>query len=137
MVDAIVFPLVGKKFSGATLTSTSFQRGLNGKEVRNANWQDTLRRFDITPGIKSLTDQAIVETFFIACNGPAIAFLLRDRKDYKVSHNAVSLASGITQQGVTTAVTSNTVYQLQKSYSTGVRTAKRNITRPESGTVVL
>jgi uncharacterized protein (TIGR02217 family) len=137
-VEPVLFPLSAKKISGATRTSTNFQKGLNGLEVRSANWEDALRRFDISPGIKTTADQQVAETFFLACIGPVIGFLLRDVKDYTATHTATTLATGVTQRGTTSAVDdTHKVFQLFKDYSIGTRSARRIITRPESGTVTL
>ncbi len=137
-VDSIEFPLIGKKLSGATIWQTSRQRGTNGEEVRNADWQDPLHRFNIAPGIKTIADQQMVETFHLACQGSAIGFLMRDYKDYTATHTATSLPAGCTQRGHVSSVGgSTTVFQLEKRYFNGARTYTRRITRPQSGTVQL
>lgn len=138
MIDPVEFPLVGKRFSGATRWQTDVQEGLNGTEVRNADWQDSLRRFDISPGVKTLTDQQLVEAWHMACQGAAIGFLMRDWKDYKVTQAQLSLGSGAYSQGVMSAVGgSTTVFQLEKLYSNGYRARRRKITRPAAGSVTL
>lgn len=136
-IDPVEFPLIAKRISGATRWSTDISEGLNGDEVRNPNWQDSLRRFNAAYGVKTLLDQAILENWHMVCLGPAIGFLLRDWKDYKATHEATSYGSGATRQGVTAAVTGNTVFQLQQIYSNGYRTHRRKITRPQSGTITL
>lgn len=139
MIDPVEFPLIAKRLSGATLWSTDIQDGLNGDEVRNPNWQDSLRRFNAAYGIKTLDDQAVLENWHIVCLGPAIGFLLRDWKDYKATHAATSFGSNAWRRGCVSVTNSptNTIFQLEQWYSNGYRIHKRKITRPQSGTVVL
>lgn len=139
MIDPVEFPLIAKRLSGATLWSTDIQDGLNGDEVRNANWQDSLRRFNAAYGIRSLADQAVLENWHIVCLGPAIGFLLKDWKDFQATHTATSFGNNATRRGLSTCTNAptNTVFQLEQVYSNGYRTHRRKITRPKSGTVVL
>ena len=136
MIYPVEFPLQAKRLSGATLFSTAVQRGRNGMEVRSGEWKHSLRRFDAALGIKTLTDQAALETFHMACDGALYGFLMKDWKDYKATRDLVTYAPGITQRGTVLQLTP-TVFQLQKEYSHSARTHKRIITRPKAGTVFL
>ncbi len=137
-IDPVAFPLTGKRVAGVTRWSTHIQDGLNGDEVRNANWQDSLRRFNVSPGIKTLDDQAMVEAWFLVCQGPLIGFLMRDTKDYKAKHTQTALTNGAARQGVMSALdTTNMRFQLEQLYTNGYRSHRRRITRPQAGTVTL
>lgn len=135
-IDSVVFPLTARTVGGSTGWQTSIQQGTSGRAARNADWQDSLRRFDAGRGIQTLQDQMIAETFHMACQGRAYGFLLTDWKDYQCTETLKTLAAGITQRGVATALGSNQ-YQLAKNYSHGARTTSRRITRPKSGTLLV
>jgi uncharacterized protein (TIGR02217 family) len=139
MIDPVVFPLQCRRLSGATSWRTHIQDGRSGHEVRNAEWQDSLRRFDCGPSVKTLTEQAVVENWHMACNGAAIGFLLRDLKDYQATHVATMYTGGSSRQGVMTCLNpgTDTLFRLELAYSNGYRTHRRRITRPQAGTVVL
>jgi uncharacterized protein (TIGR02217 family) len=138
MIDPVVFPFPTKRLAGATRWQTDIQQGVNGTEVRNADWQDALRRFDARFGITRADDQAALEAWHFVCQGAAIGFLIRDEKDYKATQAALAGARGTSTQGVCSAVSgSTTVFQMEKLYSNGYRSRRRKITRPQSGTVQL
>lgn len=147
MIDPILFPLhYVKTIGGAVFFSTDIQEGLNGFEVRSANWQDSRRRFNASPGIKNQEHVRLVRAFHMACMGAEIGFLLRDWSDYSVTETQDFILNGgvattAYEQGVSQAVgaptLTATVFQLQKLYHNGYRPHRRTIRRPQSGTVTL
>lgn len=141
MIDPWVFPLNNvKAIGGAVMFSTDVKEGRSGYEVRAARWQDSRRRFNATPGIRTLDHFRLVRTFHYACMGREIGFLLRDWSDYTVTNtqDLITGGGGAYEQGVSEAVgASTTVFQLQKLYSNGYRQHRRKVTRPQAGTVTL
>ena len=141
VVDPIEFPLNGvRRVSGSVLFSTDVQDGVSGEEVRAATWQDSLREFDARQGIRTLEDVRLVRSFFYACMGREIGFLLRDWSDYEATHSESAIAggAGAYERGHSSPVGgSDTVFQLEKIYHNGYRPHRRKITRPKAGTVTL
>lgn len=130
MVDPIVFPLSCKRLSGATRWQTNYSSGRSGAQVRNGDWEDALRRFNAAYGLKTLADQAVLESWFLVCQGPVIGFLLRDEKDYQI-------AQGTNGAMVNLNPGTDTIFQISKTYTNGYRSYIRRITRPESGTLTV
>lgn len=113
--------------TGGPSFNTDITVGKSGNEVRNANWQDALWRFNAAYAVKSRDDVATLNAFFLACRGREIAFNLQDGADYKIPH------SGSTPQTIS-SVTSTT-YQISKLYTdSGSYTYSRTITRPSATT---
>jgi uncharacterized protein (TIGR02217 family) len=139
MIDPVVFPFPTKRLAGVTRWQTDIQQGVNGNEVRNADWQDALRRFDARFGVTRAPDQRALEAWHFVCQGAAIGFLLRDEKDYQVTETNLYGAHNTWTQGhmqpVGAPSETATVFQLVKTYNNGYRQRYRTITRPQAGTV--
>lgn len=105
----------------------------NGFEERNTPWAHSRRRYDAGLGLRSLDDVAALIAFFEARRGQLHAFRWKDWSDYRsclpsqqVTPFDQTVARG---DGVTS------VFQLSKTYRSGVQTYQRPIVKPVAGTV--
>jgi uncharacterized protein (TIGR02217 family) len=105
----------------------------SGREVRNALWATSRRRWDIAYGIKTLEDLQAVIAFFEARLGRLHAFRFRDPFE-----QASSLATGPvspTDQPLAPVEGSSTRFQLQKRYVSGGFAVTRPVTKPVPASV--
>lgn len=115
------------RLAGGPMFNTDITVGKSGREVRNANWQDALWRFNAAYAVKTRADVATLEAFFLTCYGRETAFLLQAANDYKIPH------SGSTPQTIS-AITATT-YQISKKYTDALSNVyTRTITRPSATT---
>ena len=81
-MDEVPFPLdVALRASGGPERKTEIVVLGSGREVRNARWADSRRRYDAGSGIRSLADLYAVLDFFEARRGRLHGFLYRDPLD--------------------------------------------------------
>ncbi len=107
----------------------------NGFEERNTPWQHSRRRYDAGLGLRSLDDIATLVAFFEARAGQLHGFRWKDWSDYK---SCAPLASpGPEDQLIGTGDGVTTVFQLQKTYLSGLQSYTRPIRKPVLGTVVV
>lgn len=105
----------------------------NGFEERNTPWQHSRRRYDAGLGLRSLNDVETLIAFFEARSGQLHGFRWKDWSDYK-SCAPLSTPGPLDQQiGTGDGVTK--VFQLQKTYVSGLQSYARPIRKPVSGTV--
>jgi uncharacterized protein (TIGR02217 family) len=102
-------------------------RTKSGARQTNAEWSDQLRLYNITPGIRTLSDFNAVLRHHNAMRGMVHAFPLTDRTLYKVS---VAEAFG-TGDGSTTA------FQLKIDEGNAANSYIREIYKPKSGTLAI
>ncbi len=128
-VRAVEFPLELSKLTSNPTFNTDVIVGANGREVRNANWQDGLWKFNAALGIKNRADAYLLYTFFLNCRGRETSFLLTDKNDFAIPQ------SGSTAQNIGTGDGSTTTFQITKKYVDSIGTTyTRNITRPSATT---
>ena len=99
----------------------------NGQLQQQFNYSRPLHRYDISFGIKTLDDfEAIRALFYVVAFTPYEGFRMRDWNDYEASpsNSTLTLVSG-------------TSWQLQRVYSVGGVSFKRDIVKPESGSVTV
>lgn len=107
----------------------------SGYESRNINWAYPLAQYDVAFGIRSATDLSDLINLFHSVAGMAYGFRYKDWADYTsaldpnavITHNDQSLGFG---DGVTAA------FQLSKTYTSGILSRIRPITKPVSGTEI-
>jgi uncharacterized protein (TIGR02217 family) len=124
-----VYPIGLSSLQKSIVYSTDITIGRSGHEVRNANWQDPLHKFNAASGIKTRADVATLEAFFHTCRGRETGFLLQDLSDYQIpsSGNTPQLLPG-----------SGNTRQIVKRYTDALNnTLDRVITRPSSNTTHL
>lgn len=134
LIDEVVFPLeVALQAAGGPERRTEIVALGSGREVRNARWADSRRRFDAGSGLRSLDDLDRVLAFFEARRGRLHGFLYLDPIDHRSSRP--SLPPGPFDQpiGVGDGVTAS--FQLAKTYGDAARAWRRDIVRPRLDTV--
>jgi uncharacterized protein (TIGR02217 family) len=107
----------------------------NGFEERNTPWAHSRRRYDAGLGLRSLDDVETVIAFFEARNGQLHAFRWKDWSDFKSC--APSAAVSDADQLIGTGDGVQRVFQLQKSYRSGLQAYVRPIRKPVLGSVVI
>jgi uncharacterized protein (TIGR02217 family) len=107
----------------------------NGFEERNTPWAHSRRRYDAGVGLRSLDDVATLIAFFEARTGQLHGFRWKDWSDYK---SCAPLATPSPEdQLIGTGDGVTTVFQLQKTYISGLQTYSRPIRKPVLGTVLV
>lgn len=106
-----------------------------GWERRNANWDETLMRFELTvgPGPGLIDEIQELLEYWHAVGGNEIGFRYKDPSDYKscrVGSNVAATDQPLIQ------ITGST-YQLTKRYAAGAQTKDRSIRKPVTGTILI
>lgn len=107
----------------------------NGFEERNTPWQHSRRRYDAGVGLRSLNDVETLIAFFEARAGQLHGFRWKDWSDYKSCPPLSAPAPEDQLIGTGDGVT--TVFQLKKTYVSGLQNYTRPILKPVAGTVVV
>lgn len=105
----------------------------NGFEERNTPWAHSRRRYDAGLGLRSLEDIELLIAFFEARQGQLYGFRWKDWSDYKSARPSADVS--FDDQEIATGDGSTTVFQLSKTYRSGVYTYQRPVTKPVAGTV--
>ncbi len=107
----------------------------NGFEERNTPWKHSRRRYDAGVGLRSLNDVEALIAFFEARAGQLHGFRWKDWSDFK---SCLPLATPVPDdQLIGTGDGFTTVFQLQKTYVSGLQSYTRPIRKPVVGTVVV
>ena len=101
----------------------------SGKEVRNARWSRSRRRWDVGSAVSNLADLQILLNFFEARQGRLYGFRFRDPMDFSSALPGQPVSADDQVLGLGDG--SRTMFQLCKDYS-GV---ERSISKPVVGTV--
>lgn len=107
----------------------------NGFEERNSPWQHSRRRYDAGLGLRSLNDVETLIAFFEARAGQLHGFRWKDWSDYKSCAPLSTPTHEDQLIGIGDGVT--TVFQLQKTYLSGLQSYTRPIAKPVLGTVLI
>ena len=107
----------------------------NGFEERNTPWEHSRRRYDAGMGLRSLDDVEALIAFFEARGGQLHGFRWKDWSDWKSCPPSAS--PGPLDQRIGTGDGVATVFQLQKSYVSGLQSYARPIRKPVAGTVLV
>ena len=134
--DDIRFPVaISRGASGGPERRTEIVTTASGREERNGRWADSRRRYNAGFGVKTLNDLHAVLAFFEERRGRLHAFRWKDHADCKSCLPQAQIAA--TDQVIGTGDGTTAVFQLVKSYGTGIRNYVRTITKPVAGTVVV
>lgn len=119
--DEVQFPVsIALGATGGPGWSTVVVTLSGGYEKRNQNWANARSKWDVSTGIKDPADMAAVIAFFRARFGRAVGFRFKDWLDFNATNEPCGgLASG-----------GNTVFQLQKTYTSGPGNSVRKISKP-------
>lgn len=107
----------------------------NGFEERNTPWAHSRRRYDAGVGLRSLNDVETLIAFFEARAGQLHGFRWKDWSDYKSGLPLANPAPDDQLIGTGDGVTA--VFQLQKTYQSGLQSYTRPIRKPVVGTLVV
>lgn len=107
----------------------------NGFEERNTPWSHSRRRYDAGVGLRSLDDVETLIAFFEARTGQLHGFRWKDWSDYKSCAPRATPAPEDQLIGTGDGVTS--VFQLQKTYVSGLQSYTRPIRKPVTGSVLV
>jgi uncharacterized protein (TIGR02217 family) len=105
----------------------------NGFEERNTPWAHSRRRYDAGVGLRSLDDVEALIAFFEARRGQLLGFRWKDWADYKSC--LASKEPEYRDQVIGIGDGDTTVFQLSKTYRSGLEDYTRPITKPVQGTV--
>ena len=122
---------MGPKFNANVIRS-----GAGPPRVIN-RWPRPLREYDVSYGIRSKADAYAVIDFFIAREGPANGFLLKDWADFTTATDGTSAHSN-TDVIIGVGDGTTTQFQLIKEYEPSTSYTKtRTIEKPVTGTVLV
>jgi uncharacterized protein (TIGR02217 family) len=108
----------------------------SGAEQRISRWSTARRQYDVAYGIKTFTQLRNVLEFYLARQGAAKGFRFKDFTDFTTNNDNVSAPTNVDcTLGVGDGAT--LTFQLRKSYSDGVVTVYRNISKPVASTTVV
>jgi uncharacterized protein (TIGR02217 family) len=107
----------------------------NGFEERNTPWEHSRRRYDAGVGLRSLNDIESLISFFEARAGQLHGFRWKDWSDYKSCAPLATPTPGDQLFGIGDGITS--VFQLKKTYQSGLQSYTRPIRKPVVGTVLV
>lgn len=117
-----LFPLTVGHMGSSPMFKTDITVGKSGYEVRNANWQDPLRKYNAAYSVRQYSDIDTLLTFFYAVKGREQSFLVKDYLDFEIPRTNIG-----------TGNSSATAFQLIKKYTHGViGTYTRTITKPKA-----
>lgn len=105
----------------------------NGFEERNTPWAHSRRRYDAGVGMRSLDDIEMLIAFFEARRGQMFGFRWKDWADFK--SGKASIAPQFQDQVIATGDGSVAVFQLNKTYRSGLQSYTRPIAKPVAGSV--
>lgn len=127
MFKDIVFPTT---VSLGAVSGPRFQTDVviegGGGEVRNQNWSEPLREYDVAKACKDETDREDLISFFYVVCGMAYSFKFWDHADHEVE----------TGEGLLETLTVST-FQLYRRYTRSGQTFDKDIYLPKSGTIVV
>lgn len=107
----------------------------NGFEERNTPWAHSRRRYDAGVGLRSLNDVETLIAFFEARAGQLHGFRWKDWSDYKSCPPLTTPSHEDQLVGIGDGGTA--VFQLQKTYVSGLQSYTRPIRKPVLGSVVV
>lgn len=134
--DEIRFPdSISRGARGGPERRTRIVELASGREERNSPWAGSRRRYDASYGVRRADDLAAVVAFFEARSGRLRGFRWKDWADYKscLPSQTPTATDQLIGQGNGTA----TAFQLSKTYTSGLQSYVRTISKPVAGTVLV
>ena len=131
-----VFPLkISYGSSGGPVKNTRVATAASGFEQRVAFWDESLRRYDISYGIRDFDDLYEVLQLYEVTNGKQDFFLFLDNSDFKSTTVTGTISDTDVIIGTGDDVEVN--FQLVKEYTTAATIRSRTIRRPKIGTTII
>lgn len=134
----VLFPTgISYGSNGGPGFKTSITTLPSGQEERVQLWSGGRNQYDVSKGIKQLSDLAEVMTFYRARSGATNGFRFKDFMDFHSSPTNPSHtgSTGTQDQEIGVGDGTETVFQLKKTYTSGATSVTRVIRKPVSGTV--
>lgn len=134
-VHDIQFPVkISYGAKGGPEFRTTLIESPTGRSQSNIEWSSPRWKWTIDYGLKNRTYFEEILNFFINRKGRAYGFRFKDWNDYKADQSA---SGNLPVQLTVSTVPIDPTLQLTKTYSDGIYSYIRNITRPVDGTVKL
>jgi len=130
----IRFPLdISLQSSGGPERRTDIVTLGSNREVRNARWVNSRRKFEAGYGVKTFDALSVVLSFFEERRGQLYGFRWRNQLDYKSC--APSQTVSPLDQAIGTGDGTTSLFQLTKIYGQSFNPYLRIISKPVDGTV--
>jgi len=134
-INTIFPPKIAYGSSGGPRKNVRVAIAASGFEQRISFWDESLRVFDISYGIRNLDDLYEVLELFEVVDGKKDFFLFTDNSDFKSVKTTAVISD--TDVVIGTGNASETNFQLIKEYIRGATTTSRIIRRPIVATVII
>lgn len=132
----ILFPVdISMRSSGGPERQTDVVTLGSNREIRNARWANSRRRYEAGYGVKTFASLAQVVAFFEERRGRLYGFRWRDRLDHKSCASDANPTA--TDQVLGAGNGTNKLFQLSKTYGQSFAPYVRTITKPVSGSVLV
>ena len=105
----------------------------SGAETRNQRWSYPRHAYDVSWGVKSISDMEDLISFFNVAAGRAVGFRYKDWADYKSCKTTATINSS---DCVLTTASNTTAVQIYKTYTKGSYVRSRKILKPTTNVVV-
>lgn len=126
---------IAKDFRRVFEREADIVRSASGRVYPHSELDQPYRRYEFDYGPVTNTESDVLVDFYLAVDGPMNAFLLEDPREYSSSGSTGTPASD--DQLLGTGDGATTAYQARKAHTYGSTTAYRNITRLQSGTLLV
>jgi uncharacterized protein (TIGR02217 family) len=134
--DEVRFPTaISRGATGGSERRTEIVTLGSGHEERNTRWVHSRRSYNAGFGVRSLDDVHAVVAFFEERRGRLHGFRWKDHADFKSC--APQAVPGNGDQTIGIGDGAQTVFQLVKSYGSGLRNYSRTINKPVAGSVLV
>lgn len=135
--DEVQFPTnIGYGSAGGPSWRTTIIETDSGAEERVSRWASARRQYDVSYGVRGVSDMAALRAFWIARQGAARGFRFKDFDDFTTGLDDTGAPSA-TDETIGTGDAIKTAFQLVKTYTSGLVTKTRNITKPVAGTTLV
>lgn len=135
--DEVQFPTeISFGSAGGPGFNTTIIETDSGAEERVSRWATARRQYDSVFGVRGVDDMTSLREFWIARQGAARGFRFKDFDDFTTGANDRETPTD-TDEVLGTGDASRTAFQLLKTYTSGLITSTRNITKPVIGTVIV
>jgi uncharacterized protein (TIGR02217 family) len=134
--DEVRFPdNISRGARGGPERRTRIVELASGREERNSPWAGSRRRYDASYGVRRADDLASVIAFYEARMARLRGFRWKDWADYKSCLPSATVTA--TDQLIGQGDGAATVFQLAKTYSSGLQSYVRTINKPVTGAVLI
>lgn len=134
-LNTVFPPKIAYGSSGGPIRNTRVATAASGFEQRVSFWDESLRRYDISYGIRGTSDLYEVLELYEAANGKFDFFLFKDNSDFKSVGPSVTITDDDVIIGTGDGIEVD--FQLIKEYIIGAEVTTRIIRRPIPGTLLI